>query len=177
MVKKKPPHLSDDDLADWKHISETVKPLPAARKNIVLKEPKAARVKPAIAVSVPAALGKPKQALDLSNDTAIARGDRKRIKQGVLRPDVSIDLHGMTVAKGEKTLFSFVQRAVRDGHEWVEIITGHGRFKNSDEREPGVLKRLLPEWLNSTALRPLIKRVIPAPNSRGGAVWVRVINE
>lgn len=177
-MSRRPPVLPPDDLALWDKVSETVKPLPSSRKNIALKEPTAARAKPVVRLREPLLpMGPPKQALDLSNDREIARGDRKRIKQGVLRPELSLDLHGFTVARAEKALVTFIKRAGRDDIEWIEIITGHGRFKNTEDGEKGVLKRLLPEWLNSPGLRPLIKRVIPAPHARGGAVWVRLVND
>jgi DNA-nicking Smr family endonuclease len=103
----------------------------------------------------------------------LSRGDKKRIKQGVLKPTRSLDLHGYTVMRAEKTIPQFLAQAQRDGHQIVEIITGHGRFKISDEgTEKGILKRLLPTWLSKPLNRHMIKRVMDAPYSRGGAVWV-----
>lgn len=102
-----------------------------------------------------------------------SRGDKKRIKQGLLKPTRSLDLHGYTVARAEKTIPQFLTQAQRDGHQIVEIITGHGRFKASDDGiEKGVLKRLLPSWLEKPLNRHKIKRVMSAPYSRGGAVWI-----
>jgi DNA-nicking Smr family endonuclease len=178
MTKRRPPSdlLSEADKALWGVVSGTVKKLPKKEQKTVVppKAPAVAR-KAVVAkteTSVVAALVD-KPALAWSEEQSLQRGDKKRIKQGVLRPTVRLDLHGYTVARAEKALGPFLQQAKRDGHLWAEIITGHGRFKSdSDGVEKGVLKRLLPEWLNKPIHRAVIKRVLPAPGSRGGAVWV-----
>lgn len=103
----------------------------------------------------------------------LSRGDKKRIKQGLLKPTRSFDLHGYTVVRAERAVPQFLAQARRDGHHVVEIITGHGRFKVTDDGvEKGILKRLLPTWLENPLNRHMIKRVMEAPYSRGGAVWI-----
>ncbi len=171
--------LPPDDLHLWDKVRRTITPLKGQKDRYV------APVKP-VKKEVPMTTQtllldvavKPKVIADLSwpqdDEARVSRPDQKRIKQGALRPTASLDLHGMTVARAEKQLTQFLVQAQRNGHAWVEIITGHGRFKQGGhgEREIGVLKRLLPEWLNAPTHRALIKRVIAAPQSRGGAVWV-----
>jgi DNA-nicking Smr family endonuclease len=121
---------------------------------------------------------KPAAGLDWIETDQFSRGDKKRIKQGLLKPTRSLDLHGYTVARAEKTIPQFLAQAQRDTHQIVEIITGHGRFKAVDDGiEKGVLKRLLPTWLEKPINRHYIKRVMAAPYSRGGAIWIVLKND
>lgn len=178
MTKRRNPDdlLSEADKALWDTVSGTIKKLPKQDEKAItppkVKAP-TVRAKAVSPVTVETEPVKVMPALQWSDEQSLQRTDKKRIKQGVLRPTVRLDLHGYTVSRAEKTLGPFLQQAKRDGHQWVEIITGHGRFKEigDDGMQKGVLKRLLPEWLNGTH-RALIKRVLPAPASRGGAVWV-----
>lgn len=163
---------ADSDL--WDRVRDTIKPLAPELRDV--QTPVAKRItkpitEPALAVAGVAAKA-PADTVSWDADKPYHSPDRKRIKQGTLQPTRSLDLHGFTVARAEKTITPFLQQAVRDGHQWVELITGHGKFYNDGDTGKGVLKRLLPEWLNQPANRLLIKRVLPAPKSRGGAVWV-----
>lgn len=173
MTPKKPP-VSAEDEALWNRIADTIKPLPGHQKNTVAPEPVKIKKKKAEPVMVePVVAAKPVAPLAWTESEQVTRGDKKRIKQGVLKPTARLDLHGYTVARAEKAIPAFLQKCCRDGHLWAEIITGHGRMKSNDEGvEVGVLKRMLPQWLEKPTNRQWIKRVMDAPQSRGGAVWV-----
>ena len=69
------------------------------------------------------------------------------------RPD-RIDLHGMTHADAHAALGHFLRRAQHRGARVVPVITGKGAGgEMSSER--GILRRQVPDWLESAALRPL----------------------
>ena len=178
-MPRRPPDLPPEDLTLWETIQATIKPLPSSvRQAHVPKTRVPKKSTPHIsAFPRPEPIVKTEAALTWQEDKSYARGDKTRMKQGVLKPTATLDLHGMTVVRAEKAITHFLQQAVRDGHAWVEIITGHGRPSiyapdTEPDRDKGVLKRLLPEWLNQQTHRGLIKRVLPAPQSRGGAVWI-----
>ncbi|HEY1097201.1 MAG TPA: Smr/MutS family protein [Alphaproteobacteria bacterium] len=174
MSPKKPPVTAEDE-ALWHRIADTIKPLPGKQKDIVPPAPPKIKKKKTdmIAVAEPVPVAKTTAPLSWADSEHVTRGDKKRIKQGVLKPTARLDLHGYTVARAEKAIPAFLQKSCRDGHLWVEIITGHGRMKGDDDGvEKGVLKRMLPQWLEKPLNRPWIKRVLDAPQSRGGAVWI-----
>lgn len=163
----------DSDL--WEKVRDTIKPLAPAKRDV--HNPPAKPVKrpiqePSLVITDLTVKTTPPDTLQWNTEGGYSRPDQRRIKQGTLQPTASLDLHGFTVKRAEQAITHFLQQAVRNGHHWVEIITGHGQFYNDGDSEKGVLKRLLPEWLNQPVHRVLIKRVLPAPKSRGGAVWI-----
>ena len=73
-----------------------------------------------------------------------------RFRTGKLGPTRTLDLHGWTASRAHSALHAFLQTAHAEGLRCVEVVTGRG------QREEGVLRRELPQWLNSPELRPLV---------------------
>jgi len=104
---------------------------------------------------------------------------QERLRRGLMEPDARIDLHGMTQAAAHRTLFTWLKSAHKSGHRLVLVITGKGNPKN-DENAPwmtsphGVLKQMVPRWLNEAELAALIASVRPAhaKHGGGGALYV-----
>ena len=104
---------------------------------------------------------------------------QERLRRGLMEPDARIDLHGMTQQAAHRTLFTWLKSAHKSGHRLVLVITGKGNPKN-DENAPwmtsphGVLKQMVPRWLNEAELAPLIASVRPAHarHGGGGALYV-----
>jgi DNA-nicking Smr family endonuclease len=104
---------------------------------------------------------------------------QERLRRGLVEPDARIDLHGMTQQAAHRTLFTWLKTAHRSGHRLVLVITGKGNPKN-DENAPwmmsphGVLKQMVPRWLNEPELGALIASVRPAhaKHGGGGALYV-----
>jgi DNA-nicking Smr family endonuclease len=102
-----------------------------------------------------------------------------RLRKGLVEPDAHIDLHGMTQAAAHRTLISWLRAAHRRGHRLVVVVTGKGNPKN-DENAPwmvsphGVLKQMVPRWLNEPELAALVADVRPAhvKHGGGGALYV-----
>jgi DNA-nicking Smr family endonuclease len=102
-----------------------------------------------------------------------------RLRKGLIEPDAHIDLHGMTQAVAHRTLVSWLSAAHRRGHRLVVVVTGKGNPSN-DENAPwmssphGVLKQMVPRWLNEPELAALIAHVRPAhvKHGGGGALYV-----
>jgi DNA-nicking Smr family endonuclease len=102
-----------------------------------------------------------------------------RLRRGALEPDARIDLHGMTQDAAHRALFAWMATAHARGHRLVLIVTGKGNPKNDDNAPwmtspHGVLKQMVPRWLNDAALAALVASVRPAHprHGGGGALYV-----
>jgi len=96
-----------------------------------------------------------------------------KLRRGLMEPDARIDLHGMTQGVAHRTLFTWLAAAHSRGYRLVLVVTGKGNPKN-DENAPwmmsahGVLKQMVPRWLNEPELAALIASVQPAHVKHGG---------
>lgn len=114
-----------------------------------------------------------------SDPGGINGATQDRLRKGLIEPDAHIDLHGMTQAVAHRTLVSWLSAAHRRGHRLVVVVTGKGNPSN-DENAPwmssphGVLKQMVPRWLNEPELAALIAHVRPAhvKHGGGGALYV-----
>ena len=87
-----------------------------------------------------------------------------RLKRGQTPIEDRLDLHGMTQAEAHRALNDFVAEAADAGQRCVLVITGKGRGGSE-----GVLRRMVPHWLNQAPLRPLILGVAQAQPRDGGS--------
>ena len=89
-----------------------------------------------------------------------------------------IDLHGMRQSEAHEALRAFLRRAQRDGLKFVLVITGKGAAgaEHALFEERGVLRRVVPHWLRSPDLRPLVLGFEEAGPHHGGAgaLYVRL---
>ena len=97
----------------------------------------------------------------------------EKLKRGVLTPGARIDLHGMTEAAAHATLLSFLAGAQERGVRLALVITGVGNPKHHEGAEwmrapHGVLKQMVPRWLNEKAFAVLISGSNPAHRRHGG---------
>jgi DNA-nicking Smr family endonuclease len=114
--------------------------------------------------------------------------DRREVKQlasGRRDIDARIDLHGMRQREAYAALRGFLVRAQRQGHRHVLVITGKGSPRGPREpesyfdeggREPGVLRRAVPHWLDEPDLRAMVVGFTQAGPRHGGegAFYVRL---
>lgn len=96
----------------------------------------------------------------------------RKIAKGRVSIDSQIDLHDMTQAQAISRLQSFLYQAHDLGHRHVLVITGKGGSPTSE----GVLKRMLPIWLNTPAFASIVNGYQAASRSHGGdgAFYVRL---
>ena len=125
----------------------------------------------------PATRVTPKQAAKktarASAPSGINGATQERLRKGLIEPDAKIDLHGMTQAVAHRTLFKWLTSAHRSGNRLVLVVTGKGNPKNDDNAPwmaspHGVLKQMVPRWLNEPELAALIAHVRPAHVKHGG---------
>lgn len=88
----------------------------------------------------------------------------ERLKRGKLRPEDRLDLHGMTQEEAHQSLISFIDNARVSGMRSVIVITGRGRLSEGG----GVLRKQMPQWLNSLEIRSGILAFTEAQPRDGG---------
>ncbi len=87
---------------------------------------------------------------------------RQRLRRGQLRPEATLDLHGLTRDEAHARLEAFLAKAHASGRRCVLVITGIGRGSPGG----GILRRALPGWLE---LHPEVLDSAPAQPADGGA--------
>lgn len=183
MAKK--PTLSERDKAVWQKVADTVRPLgerpdapPIAPRRMVrnLREnqelPSEWHSRPGPAP-----------------EARIDRKMRRQITSGRQDVDRSIDLHGMTQDQAFRVLKSAIEGAIRRGDKTLLVVTGKGgkrfsqieatpaayRTRNEFDQFAGVLKRMVPLWLNGPELKPFVQSYGPAAQDHGGEGALYVI--
>jgi DNA-nicking Smr family endonuclease len=101
--------------------------------------------------------------------TGVDANSLRRLRQGRMPVEATLDMHGMYREEAHQQLASFIQRAYERGQRCVLVITGKGRFHAADDsREAGVLKKSLPRWLAQPPVAPLILAHCAAQPHHGG---------
>ncbi len=88
-----------------------------------------------------------------------------RLKRGQLAIDGRIDLHGMTQATAHRALEAFVTASQGAGKRCVLVIPGKGLRPSG---ETGVLRNLVPRWMNAPAIRGRVLSFCTAQPRDGG---------
>ncbi|MGI9316985.1 MAG: Smr/MutS family protein [bacterium] len=68
----------------------------------------------------------------------------KKLRNGLIRIDESIDLHGMRTHEASRALQAFLEESLEHGYVCVEIIHGKGQ---RSEQAGGILKPMAIHWL------------------------------
>lgn len=186
-----PDKPSGDDLELWRHVTRGTRPLtkrPNSPKRETPVPPErtpapplpAARSKPAAKEKRAAPAAPPPRVPDLEKGAVVGVDKRTvgRLKRGKLPVEGRLDLHGLSQSEAERALSTFLARSQERGHRCVLVITGKGggggERRGDDFERTGVLRRMVPLWLNAAANRP---RVLAFDEARaqhggGGALYV-----
>ncbi len=166
------PALSDEDAALWKHVRHTVARLsdrPASGKEATKKSNDLGdQIRPG---SVPEpslrALRKTPAPAE-----GLERRLSRRIGSGRVEIQSTIDLHGMTAKQAYGALVRHILEARARGEKRVLVITGKGSRKDHDPESlerPGLLRRLLPDWVRGEDLAPFVVAYEAARQRHGGS--------
>ncbi len=95
-----------------------------------------------------------------------------KIKRGRIEVDAKLDLHGLRQAEAQRSLTAFLRRCQANGARIAIIVTGKGLTRD----EGGVLRRVVPMWLEAPNLRDLVVGFGEAARHHGGegALYVRI---
>ena len=100
-----------------------------------------------------------------------------KLKQGKLRPQAKLDLHGLNLAQAQPVLTKFVLSSYDKGFRLILVITGKGRKTEDNDiipRRVGILKANFPNWL---AIEPLSSKILQITEAHvrhggGGAFYI-----
>lgn len=169
--------LTAADIALWREVARSVKPLPGRAP--IAPEPPAPPRRPdeppqalASPPSPKASAAKPAPPL-----APLERRLRTQLRRGQQSVEAVIDLHGMRQDEAHQALRGFLRREQGRGTKLVLVVTGKGAAGDSlfgDER--GVLRRMAPHWLRLPDLRPLVVGFEEAEQRHGGsgALYIRL---
>lgn len=139
--------MSDDDDSEFAQLIRGVKRLHNDRVNVYEQRK---RKKPAPRaknqniewqqVDFP---GESTPARDTHFNAGLQKKLQRKMKQGAIRPETRIDLHGYRQVEAMEALESFLNDALQHGYRMVLIIHGQGYRSQSD----AVLKPLVQRWL------------------------------
>lgn len=187
------PALSEEDRLLWQAVTDGVRPL-AVPDSSFESSSGASPAEPASPVIKPQATHRHHRHKSIHGpaptDTArrgpphlehgVASGVDKRTLRRLVRGRKSIearlDLHGQTREQARASLVAFIRHSHDVRRRCVLVITGKGLTNRGpaggDSRPPsaaaGVLRRVVPRWLNEPPLRPLVLAFSHATPAHGG---------
>jgi len=172
--------LSPEEAELWSRVAATIKPL--SRE---LKQPP------------PAGGGPPKAVEEAKNHErhfhALAHGRRdsfkaariavgttldgtwdRRLRSGDIEPDVSLDLHGMSLDRAWSAIDRTLERAIASGARVVLMVTGHHR-SGDPPVERGKIRAAVHDWLAVSRHSSSIAAVRGAHRRHGGGGSLYII--
>ncbi len=171
---KGPLGLSPDEQKTWTAFVQNVKPLPKAKKTIIPNEPP--KLGPPVEI-IPKIFddifpSKPR-ILEHQIDNSL----RKALVRGHQTITARLDLHGFKQDQAYTALRNFIFRAYLEQNRIILVITGKGSSPEALAAPRGILKRMVPEWLRSSDISPLVIGFEDAALKHGGSgalyVWIR----
>lgn len=104
------------------------------------------------------------------------RATAERMRRGQMAVEATLDLHGLTLAKAEQRLTTFLVQAQGQGLRLVLVVTGKGTRvdRDSGRIREGAIRREFPHWLNQDKNRHRIVafRAAHVRHGGGGAFYV-----
>ena len=177
--------LSPEDRALWDAYVRGVRPLVDRPRKTAPEARAAVRKKRTGGEAVrvlPESPGAVAQALPRPPTPAIEPGRRRRIARRREAIDSTLDLHGLDREEAYRRLSHHLSTAARRGARVILVITGKGGARMTPRARPpaafrrradfapegGVLRRLLPLWLEGPELAPLVQAYESAAPQDGG---------
>jgi DNA-nicking Smr family endonuclease len=163
--------LSPEERALWARVAATVSPL-AGRQ---VEPPIAAPKLPPVFADESRRLAKNAQPDPVfrrpprsvpPSDTLDGGWDR-RLRQGSVAPERTIDLHGHTLATAHAALEHALSRAVADDVRVLLVVTG--KPPRGDGKRRGLIRASVGDWLAGSSFRDRIAAVRNAHPRHGGA--------
>ena len=162
-------HLSPEEQALWHALTQTVRPLrPGARVADEPAQPIMPFAASASASTNPAARSSP--LAPRLPATVLDSGWERRIRNGTLAPDMSIDLHGHSLAAAHVRLNQALAAALARNIRVLLVITGKPPRKADagGNSRRGAIRAEIGHWLETTAYADHIASVRIAHPRHGG---------
>ena len=178
--------LAPDESALWKRVAATVTPIAKRSAPLAPAAPPTVqppRAQPRASAPPPARAPSPLPPPRRTHSAATLDGHwDRRLRKGLVRPDMSIDLHGHTLASAQALLDDSIHRALMRGARVLLVVAGRLRpgadrlpIMHGDPRPRGAIRASLPDWLAYSPHADQIVALRPAHISHGGAGAVYVI--
>ena len=162
-------HLSTDEQALWSALARTVRPLrPLAQSPVPL---------PVVTIDPPAKKGlapppaRPIPPAPIRTPAAVLdTGWEKRIRNGAVSPEMSIDLHGHSLSAAHARLHQALGAALAQGVRVILVVTGKppkGALSDSAARR-GAIRAEIGHWLETSAYADRIASVRVSHPRHGG---------
>ena len=110
------------------------------------------------------------KALEGNNFAGIDKNTLRKFKREEFAIEATLDLHGKTETAAYQAVTDFIPRCYASAKRCVCIITGKGLNVHADDdifAAKGVLRQLVPQWLNAPNLRGMLL-VYKHPSARLG---------
>jgi DNA-nicking Smr family endonuclease len=172
--------LSEEEIALWAEVAKSVaRRRGASLPAIVEPKPKPTPPSPKGATApASAASEEPRKAPRQPPLAPLERRLKRDLSRGRAAVDSAIDLHGMNQAQAHQALRGFLVHMQARGAKLVIVVTGKGGKQASPvwADEPGVLRRLVPQWLREADMRAVVVGFEEAGRAHGGAgaLYVRL---
>lgn len=186
-MSRPPRGLSAEEAALWRKVAATVTPLhPQIPTPVPVAEPVTAPAPPIptkrVRGRVPAPLlppppPPPPAKRPLTRDGLDGSWDR-RLASGSITPDVTIDLHGMTLDTAHARLIAGVGQALAMESRVILLIAGKSRPHDEHDargQRRGAIRAKLLDWLAHSSHASRIAAVRPASPRHGGAGAVYIV--
>ena len=109
----------------------------------------------------------------------LVKGSARQMKKGKIQIDARLDLHGYYQREAFSVLSDFISHSFQENKRCVLVITGKGlHYKEGGEQRVGILRKMVPIWLNEEPNRSQILSFSYAKPSDGGvgALYVLLKN-
>ncbi|WP_375195776.1 Smr/MutS family protein [Sphingobium sp.] len=161
-------HLSSEEQALWTALTKSVKPLrPGVRTAGLTALPV---IPPAPAGLMPPAIPVPFAALPRTPAAVLDSGWERRIRNGNLAPDMSIDLHGHSLAAAHSRLNQALAAAWTRDARVLLVVTGKPPKSASSQggSRRGAIRGEIGHWLETSSYADRIASVRIAHQRHGG---------
>ena len=169
-MAKRPPSPEESEL--WRTAMRDARPLKrrrqAAKKSASAPPPAEPAAKPPPKRLPPPAPAPPPAKPPELAPGRIAGVDKRlaeRLKRGQLPIEGMLDLHGLTQEEAHRQLDGFLALSANAGRRCVLVITGKGVWRS----DPGILREMVPRWLNETPNRARVLAIAAAQPRHGGS--------
>lgn len=185
MARKKLPDAPppDDGAALWQSVAASVRPLkkkplaaPPSKAASPPPRPMAKPPAPSAAKIAPRPSPKPEPLMVRGGRGAVAGLDQQsadKLRKGLMRIEDRLDLHGRSQLQAHGALLRFLAQCQDAGLRCVLIVTGKGE-RAGETPAPilaarrGILREMLPKWLNEPPARERILMLSQAQPKDGG---------
>lgn len=162
--------LSPDEVELWTRVTADVRPAPGrSPRRLPDPAPRAPEQRAASALEAPEKKSAPRPSPPIAD---LDHRTRTKLRRGRLEVDAKLDLHGLRQSEAQRALIDFLRRAQVGGARMAIVVTGKG----ARSEDGGVLRRVVPLWLQAPHMRDVVVSFGEAARNHGGegALYVQI---